>query len=715
MSDLAGISSPPWSVRTRRTVVILLLVVAGIFAWRLADIWPPIVVSLVLAYLLSPLVGLVQRLLPFGGPGLRRTLATALTFVLVLAILILLLLVLVPAIVAQLRQFGEGLPALADQIERDLGRVLDVPIAIGGQTIVPLDIIRSLAGNGTSVDFDFSQVDLLAFAQQFVGPLTVPVLGALGTAVSGALSTIFVVTMMFYLMKDGPYFVTRIEGLFEERYQGDVRWLFQSLGQVWNAYLRGQFVLCVTMGVVVFITASLLGVRNPLVLGLLSGLLEFIPNLGPALALLPAAAFALFFPSATIPGLQGVVFMLVVIVAWTGLQNLEAIFLVPRIMGDNLDLHPFVVIVAVIGGASLSGALGVILAAPVVASLRVLGEYLLVKLFDRPWRASGGVPPPSLAEADRAQAGRLPAGLGVRPVTAADRPAVMAIAAQVWDGDDYLPRVFDDWLADPDGVFYAATLDGQLAGVAKLSRMDEGQWWMEGLRVAPAFRGQGIGRFLHDTIVAYARAHVTGVLRFSTASDNTTSIHLGQETGFAQVAVFAAYGAEAEAGEAGRLRPLGPDDLQHVLAFLDSSTYYAASHGTLENSWRFRPLTPGLLRERLAAGLVYGWLDKEGDALAGLIVINARSDHGEDDEEETDYAAARLYVGYLDARPDQREALARAVRHLAHDLGRERVSLKVVEEPAVLAALEAAGYERRWGDMSVLLFERKLSEETAGA
>ena len=706
MGHMSGISSPPWSLRTRRTVVILLLVVLGIFAWRLAAIWPPIVVSLVLAYLLTPLVGLGQRLLPFGSPGLRRSLATALTFVLVVAALSLLLLVLVPAIASQLRQFGEGLPALADQIERDLGSVLDVPITIAGQTIVPLDIIRSLAGNGTSVDFDFSQIDLLAFARQFVGPLTVPVLGALGTALSGALSVIFVVTMMFYLMKDGPHFVEQIEELFADRYQGDVRWLFQALGGVWNAYLRGQFLLSLTMGVVVFITASILGLRSPLVLGLISGLLEFIPNLGPALALLPAAAFALFFPSATIPGLQGVVFMLVVIVAWTGLQNLEAVFLVPRIMGGNLGLHPFIVIVAVIGGASLGGALGVILAAPLVASLRVLGAYFMTKLFDQPTHA--------LVEIGRVPGRAGPPDRAVRPVTASDRPAVMAIAAQVWDGDDYLPHVFDAWLADEHGIFCAATVDGALAGVAKLSRMAAGQWWMEGLRVDPAYRGQGIGRFLHEYVVDYARAHASGALRFSTASENAASIHLAQETGFQQVATFAAYGAPAEVDMDAGLRLLGIEDLGRVQAHLAASPYYAAAHAVLENSWRFHPLTDGLLRDRLAAGLVYGWSAGD-DPLAGLIVLNGGDDHGEDDADESDYAAARLYVGYLDARPDQRVALARAVRGLAQRLGRDRVSMKVVEDAAVLAALEAAGYKRHWGDMSVLLFERTLSANDEGA
>ncbi len=384
MQTITEVTSPPWSVRTRRTVLVLVLVVLGIFAWRMSDIWPPVVVSLVLAYLLSPLVGLFCRLIRVNRPGLRRLLATVLTFVVVIALMVVLVLVLVPAIVDQMRQFGEGLPALADQAERALGDVLDNPITIGGQTFVPLEVIRSLDPGNGDLSSDLSQIDVLAVAQEFLGPLTMPVLGALGSAVSGVLTTIFVLTMMFYLMKDGPFFLTQIEGRFSAHYQGDVRLLFQRLGAVWNAYLRGQITLCVVMGTVVFLTATVLGVRSPLILGLLSGLLEFIPNLGPAMALFPAAAFALFFPSTTIPGLEGLVFMLVVIVTWTVLQNLEAIFLVPRIMGGSLDLHPFIVIVAVIGGASLAGALGVILAAPVVASLRVLGEYLMVKLFDQP-------------------------------------------------------------------------------------------------------------------------------------------------------------------------------------------------------------------------------------------------------------------------------------------------------------------------------------------
>lgn len=391
MNDLIKVSSPPWSLRTRRTVGLILLLLAGIFAWRLSDIWAPVIVSLVLAYLLSPMVSWVEVVLPFGSQNMRRTLGTVLTFLLAIMIVVLIILLIVPAIGAQMRQFVDVIPTLIEEIEADFRDVLSQPILLGSQQIIPLDIFETNL-EPMEDTFRMAELDLMGTMQSLLGPLTSPVLGALGSVLSGILMMIFVLTMIFYLMKDGPQFIQQIESLFPDSYHEDVRYIFHALGDIWNAYLRGQLILSLTMGTVVFLAATVLGLRSPLVLGLLSGILEFIPNLGPAMALIPAALFGLFFPSTTIPGLEGVFFMLVVVVVWTGLQNLEAIFLVPRIMGDSLDLHPFVVIVAVIGGASLAGALGVILAAPVVATLRLLADYLFVKLMDTNLVEASGLP-----------------------------------------------------------------------------------------------------------------------------------------------------------------------------------------------------------------------------------------------------------------------------------------------------------------------------------
>jgi predicted PurR-regulated permease PerM len=134
---------------------------------------------------------------------------------------------------------------------------------------------------------------------------------------------------------------------------------------------------------VVFVAATVLGVPNPLVLGLIAGVLEFVPNLGPLLALVPAALLALVSQSNTLPFLEGPTFALVVIIVWTLIQNVESLIIVPRVMGGSLNLHPVVVIVGVLAGASFAGALGVILAAPAIASVRLLLHYIYGKVTDQ--------------------------------------------------------------------------------------------------------------------------------------------------------------------------------------------------------------------------------------------------------------------------------------------------------------------------------------------
>ncbi len=121
----------------------------------------------------------------------------------------------------------------------------------------------------------------------------------------------------------------------------------------------------------------------------------------------------------------------------------------------------------------------------------------------------------------------------------------------------------------------------------------------------------------------------------------------------------------------------------------------------LEDRWRIVPLTPALLRERLAAGLVYGWRG-EDSRLAGLAVLNTPRF-----KQQNGHAEARLYVGFSAARPGEHAALAAALRGLAWVQGFPRVSCKVLDDINLLDTLQAAGFERR-SELLVLMFERDL-------
>jgi len=125
----------------------------------------------------------------------------------------------------------------------------------------------------------------------------------------------------------------------------------------------------------------IVGVRNALILGIIAGVLEIIPSIGPTIAAIPAVLIA-YFQGSTYLSLSNGWFALLVIGLYVVIQQLENNILVPRIIGRSLNLHPLVVIIGAIAGASLAGILGMFLALPTLASLRVVGNYVYCKLLD---------------------------------------------------------------------------------------------------------------------------------------------------------------------------------------------------------------------------------------------------------------------------------------------------------------------------------------------
>ena len=396
-------SSSRWGVRTKRIVAIGVMIVSSFLLWHVRSIFPLIIVSILFAYLLWPLVNLIEKRILFFMPFPTRSLAVVLTLIFVFSQLIFVLILVVPVLVRQIADVGQDLPDFLATVEVELENILShpisingVPITINGQPIVLKERLEAITGErelGNIVQFD--QFDMMTTLRQQIGGLTGQAFNVLGEALDFVINFAFLIVIVFYLLRDGEQFVGHIVNAAPKSYQGDVRRLLYELGNVWNAYLRGQLILCVSVGSVVYIAALILGLPNAPILGLISGILEIIPNFGAAMALIPAVFTALVSDSSTIPFLSGPLLALVVIIIWTGIQNLEAIFLVPRVMGGRLNLHPMVVILAVIAGATVAGALGVVLAALFTATIRLMGLYIYGKLFDM-----NPFPSESVSEAD---------------------------------------------------------------------------------------------------------------------------------------------------------------------------------------------------------------------------------------------------------------------------------------------------------------------------
>jgi predicted PurR-regulated permease PerM len=382
-------TSSRWGERTKRIVVVAALLFFIFVLWNLRGMLPLLIVATLLSYLLWPLVNLIERRFLRVLPFRARALAVLLAFLIVIAGFGLILVLIIPVLAQQFEQVGRNLPQTLEDVEQELRMLLSRPLTIAGRPVliegeplILLDRFEDISGNGSSTAAPAESFDPVQLLSGFLENLTSPAFSVLGGAVSFVVNVAFMIVIMFYFMRDGDRFIGRAVNLVPSSYRGDVKRLLYELSLVWNAYLRGQLILSTVVGFAVYVAALVLGLPNAPIFGLLAGFLEFIPNIGPSIALVPAALTALISQSSTLPFLEGLPYALVVIAVWVGIQNFESFFLVPRVMGGSLDLHPVVVILAVIAGASIAGALGIILAAPFVATLRVFGQYLYGKVLD---------------------------------------------------------------------------------------------------------------------------------------------------------------------------------------------------------------------------------------------------------------------------------------------------------------------------------------------
>ena len=347
-----------WTTTTKRTVVIGSIIAAFLLISRVSAILPPLIITLVLAYILSPIADFFSTHL-----RLNRTFVVFLIYLMLIAIIILVPALLIPPLISQIQDFVESMPETVEQIRE----FIEQPLVFREYTLDLQDVYDQASNT----------------IEGFLSSLATQTISILTNIASALLWTVFILVASFYLVKDSAIIMQWVDEVFPHTYRHDVYQLRLRIAATWNAFLRGQLILCITMGVVVGITMALIGLPNAWLIGLLFGVLEFIPNLGPTIASVPTVLVA-FFEGSTVLNISNGWFAVLVIVINTILQQLENNFLVPRILGQSLNLHPLVVLVAAIIGAHLSGVLGILLAAPIVATLRVLAEYVYYRLLDMP-------------------------------------------------------------------------------------------------------------------------------------------------------------------------------------------------------------------------------------------------------------------------------------------------------------------------------------------
>jgi len=245
--------------------------------------------------------------------------------------------------------------------------------------------------------------------------------------------------------------------------------------------------------------------------------------------------------------------------------------------------------------------------------------------------------------------------ISFRLAALADKPRILEIAAQVWEGEDYVPDVIDDWLAPGSAVLVAACVGDTLVAFGRYAQILPGYVWLEGLRTDPAWQGRGIAKALTAHMVARARADGAQRIGLSTYLDNLASQRTVEAHGFRRTADFVYLEARADAPARGRAQPSArvvEASPREAAAFIAGSAALALGRGFLPQGWRFHPFTRS--PEMALAAMAHLLGIRRAGQLAALLCLG-KSMHG----------PQVASIGFLEGEPDDMIELARHTLHLA--------------------------------------------------
>ena len=311
-----------------------------------------------------------------------------------------------------------------------------------------------------------------------------------------------------------------------------------------------------------------------------------------------------------------------------------------------------------------------------------------------------------------------------RPALLRDHVDAAEFCKGIWEGGDYVPDVWPDWFNDPNGCLVTAEYKGHAIGCAKLSLIDEGQWWLEGVRVDPVQQGLKVGSKMHHYLTDWWAEHGDGTLRLLT--ENPAIVHLCERTGCVKTQELRGYRAPPINESTDNFSPA--TDTSEAATFTLQSETIKLTNGLVDFGWRIgipnrhifekysgskadSPALPGMIcqanhvRGKCAPHLsltgpcqggasvvhtFYWWKDKRG-------LFSAWEDEAQDKRQ--------LFLGVLACRLKETSSLLMDLRRFTARKKFDRVFLLAFLKPALLTQLEQAGFSTSWENY-LRLFER---------
>jgi predicted PurR-regulated permease PerM len=361
--------SPKWSSNTKLVagLVSASVLLALLFYFR--NIIGPLLLAFIIAFLFHPVIAWISK-------------KTHISWRMAVNIIYILLLVLLAVLIAI-----AGL-AIIQQTTQSLGDVEDFIAELPGY----VQVVSTREYTLGPLHLSLAYLDLQEVTRRVLD-LVQPALSRAGTLVgsfaTGAANTagwvLFILLVSYFLLSESSQLRGDLVHIEIPGYSEDIRHLIHDLGDTWNAFLRGQLVISFLIFISYYVVMLILGVRLPAVIALMAGLAAFIPYIGPFFTWVFVVIVAFFQPYNYF-GLSPFFYVLLILGCCLVLNQVFDNLISPRILGQRLGVHPAAVLIAAIVATDLIGIIGLVLAAPVLATVTLLGRYIARKMLDLdPW------------------------------------------------------------------------------------------------------------------------------------------------------------------------------------------------------------------------------------------------------------------------------------------------------------------------------------------
>jgi len=365
-------SSPRWGPTTKLVVGLTLVAIIAALVVYFRGIIGPLLLAFILAYLLHPLAARLSR-----ATRLSWRMSVNIIYLLLVIVLIGFIALAGLTVVQQLQSLIE---VIRDFVRFDLPDLLEEYSQLEF-TLDPLPF-----------QFSLRQFDLQSLTDQIIGTLqsTLGRVGSLvGSLAGGAATTLgwglFTILISYFLLADAGQFPNQMVSIEIPGYDQDLRRLGNDLRNIWNAFLRGQLIIFIMVIILYTLLLTVLDVRFAFGIALMAGLARFVPYIGPLITWIVLGLVTLLQGSNHF-GLPAWQFVILVLGLSMLLDQILDQIVTPRFLGQTLNVHPAAVLVAAIIMANLIGIIGLVLAAPVLATLKLLLRYTIRKMLDLdPW------------------------------------------------------------------------------------------------------------------------------------------------------------------------------------------------------------------------------------------------------------------------------------------------------------------------------------------